>query len=67
MAPENFIDSFTYVVSDANGGVTDTGTVSITVTPVNDNDPVANNDNITVSEGGTGYRARLCCCQRSGQ
>ncbi|MEZ5741257.1 MAG: cadherin domain-containing protein [Burkholderiaceae bacterium] len=50
---ENFADSFTYVVSDANGGVTDTGTVSITITPVNDNDPVANDDSITVAEGET--------------
>ena len=50
---ENFTDSFTYIVSDANGGVTDTGTVTITINPVNDNDPVANDDSITVIEGGT--------------
>jgi VCBS repeat-containing protein len=31
----NGVDSFTYAVSDGNGG-TDTGTVTITVTPVND-------------------------------
>ncbi len=35
-------DSFTYTVSDGNGG-TDTGTVSVTVTPVADN-PIANDD-----------------------
>ncbi|MEZ5738421.1 MAG: hypothetical protein R3E68_02430 [Burkholderiaceae bacterium] len=28
--------------------MTDTGTVSITITLVNDNDPVANDDSITV-------------------
>ncbi|MDJ0801928.1 MAG: hypothetical protein QNI97_03565, partial [Desulfobacterales bacterium] len=33
---ENLTDSFTYTLSDADGGVTDTGTVSITITPVND-------------------------------
>ncbi|MEZ5738425.1 MAG: Ig-like domain-containing protein [Burkholderiaceae bacterium] len=49
--PENFTDSFSYIISDANGGLTDTGTVSITITPVNDNDPVANDDSITVAEG----------------
>ncbi len=31
---ENLTDSFTYIVSDEDGGVTDTGTVSITVNPV---------------------------------
>ncbi|MEZ5738429.1 MAG: Ig-like domain-containing protein [Burkholderiaceae bacterium] len=31
--------------------MTDTGTVSITITPVNDNDPTANDDIITVAEG----------------
>ena len=50
---ENFSDSFVYAVSDANGGVTDTGTVTITVTPVNDNDPVATNDSFTLNEGAT--------------
>jgi VCBS repeat-containing protein len=33
---ENFSDVFTYIVSDADGGVSDTGTVSITVNPFND-------------------------------
>ena len=50
---ENLTDSFTYIVSDADGGVTDTGTVTINVTAVNDNDPVAADDSITVNEGGT--------------
>ena len=50
---ENFSDSFVYELLDADGGVTDTATVSITITPVNDNDPVAGDDSITVAEGGT--------------
>ena len=37
-------DSFTYTISDGHGG-TDTATVSITVTPVQD-DPTAVNDAI---------------------
>ncbi len=41
-------DSFDYSISDGNGG-TDTATVSITVTNVND-DPVANDDTATVAE-----------------
>ncbi|MEZ5738430.1 MAG: Ig-like domain-containing protein [Burkholderiaceae bacterium] len=45
-------DSFTYIVSDANGGLIDTGTVSITIS-VNDNDSVANDDSVTVAEAGT--------------
>ena len=44
-------DSFTYTISDGNGG-TDSATVSITVTPVND-PPVANNDVATVAEDST--------------
>ena len=46
----NFIgtDSFTYTISDGNGG-TDTATVNVTVTPVNDN-PDANDDSATVAE-----------------
>ena len=43
--------SFDYTISDGNGG-TDTATVNITVTPVNDA-PVANNDAFTVNEGST--------------
>ncbi|HKO96858.1 MAG TPA: Ig-like domain-containing protein [Pyrinomonadaceae bacterium] len=41
-------DSFTYTISDGNGG-TDTATVSINVTCVNDN-PTANDDSATVAE-----------------
>ena len=37
---ENFSDIFTYIVSDADGGVTDTGIVSITIIPINENQPV---------------------------
>jgi len=44
-------DSFTYTVSDGNGG-TATGAVTITVTAVNDA-PVANADSSTVAEDGT--------------
>ena len=43
-------DSFGYTVSDGRGG-TATGTVSITVTPVNDT-PVAGDDAFTVAEDG---------------
>ena len=42
-------DSFTYGVSDGHGG-TDTATVSITVTPVNDA-PVALDDTLTIAQG----------------
>ena len=41
-------DSFTYTVSDHHGG-TATGTVTVTVTPVNDA-PVAVGDNVTTAE-----------------
>ena len=41
-------DSFTYTVSDGNGG-TDIGTVTVTITPAND-PPVADNDTLTVAE-----------------
>jgi VCBS repeat-containing protein len=44
-------DELTFQVDDGNGG-TDTGTVTITVDPVNDA-PVANDDSATVAEGGT--------------
>ncbi|HEY3052840.1 MAG TPA: Ig-like domain-containing protein [Thermoanaerobaculia bacterium] len=48
---ETTSDSFTYKASD--GSLTsNTATVSITVTPVNDA-PVANNDSYSVDEGGT--------------
>ncbi|MGD9040807.1 MAG: Ig-like domain-containing protein, partial [Desulfobacteraceae bacterium] len=49
---ENLSDSFEYEISDT-GGNTDTATVTITMTPVNDNVPVANDDTGTVAEGGT--------------
>ena len=41
-------DSFTYTISDGNGGSA-IATVNVTVTPVNDN-PVANTDSATVAE-----------------
>jgi hypothetical protein len=47
----NGLDSFTYNISDGNGG-TDTATVTVTITPQND-DPVANNDSATVNEDST--------------
>src|SRR6185503_5390533 len=40
-------DSFTFTVSD--GGLQSTGTVSITITPINDG-PVANNQSVTTPE-----------------
>ncbi|MCU1230398.1 MAG: outer rane adhesin like protein, partial [Acidobacteria bacterium] len=48
---ETTSDSFTYKASDSLS-TSNTATVSITVTPVNDA-PVAVNDNYTVAEGGT--------------
>ena len=45
-------DSFTYGISDGHGG-TDTATVSITVTPVNDQ-PDAVNDALTTAENTAG-------------
>ncbi|MDQ3704117.1 MAG: cadherin-like domain-containing protein, partial [Chloroflexota bacterium] len=47
----NGSDSFDYTVSDGKGG-TDTGTVNVTVTAVNDA-PVAVNDSYSVNEDGT--------------
>jgi hypothetical protein len=44
----NGADSFTYSISDGNGG-TDTATVNISVTPVND-DPVAKDDAFKATE-----------------
>ena len=55
---ENFSDSFTYRVFDALGH-SDTATVSITITPVNDNTPVADAESFTVAEGGTATEADL--------
>ncbi|NNL47970.1 MAG: tandem-95 repeat protein, partial [Acidimicrobiia bacterium] len=48
---ENFSDSFTYTVTD-DAGNTDTTTASITISPVNDNAPVATDNSMTVAEGG---------------
>jgi hypothetical protein len=48
----NGTDAFAYTVSDGNGG-TDTGTVSITVTPVND-PPVAQDAGIDIDEDTSG-------------
>ncbi|MEW8048125.1 MAG: DUF4347 domain-containing protein, partial [Candidatus Thiodiazotropha sp.] len=49
---ENFTDSFTYRITD-NDGETADATVTINVTPVSDETPVANADSISVAEGGT--------------
>ncbi|MCG8101349.1 MAG: Ig-like domain-containing protein, partial [Candidatus Thiodiazotropha taylori] len=49
---ENFTDSFTYRVTD-NDGQTADATVTINITPVSDQTPVANADSITVAEGAT--------------
>ena len=49
---ENFSDSLTYTIEDAQS-TQSTATVTITITPVNDNDPVAVNDAITLDEGAT--------------
>ncbi len=46
---ETSFDSFVYQIDDGNGG-TDTETVSITVTPVNDS-PIANDDSFGLNEG----------------
>jgi VCBS repeat-containing protein len=50
---ENFSDSFTYTIDDANSATSNTATVSITVTPVNDNTPVVVADAYTLAEGGS--------------
>ena len=47
----NGADSFTYTISDGNGG-TDTATVSITVDPINDNPNAVNDTNITGEDMG---------------
>ena len=55
---ENFADSFHFSVDDG-AGVASTGTFTITITPVNDNDPVADDESFTVLEGGTATEADL--------
>ena len=54
---ENFTDSFTYEVSDAVGN-TDTATVTITITPVNDNTPVADTESFHGPGRRHGHRSR---------
>lgn len=51
---ENFTDQFRYRLVDANGGLSSTAVVSITISPVNDNAPVAGIDQLVVAEGATG-------------
>ena len=48
---ETTTDFFTYIVDDGNGGTT-TGTVNLSINPVNDA-PVASDDTYTVDEGAT--------------
>ncbi len=49
---ETISDSFTYTIDDNDGVTSNSATVNITVTPVNDM-PVANNDSESVDEEGT--------------
>ena len=58
---ENFTDSFDFSLADGgeNGATPVTGTFNITITPVNDNDPVADDESFTVLEGGTATEADL--------
>jgi uncharacterized delta-60 repeat protein len=49
---ETLADSFTYTISDISGAVSNSATVTLTVTPVNDT-PVAGDDSATVAEGST--------------
>ena len=49
---ETAVDSFTYTIDDLAGATSNTVTVSLTVTPVNDA-PVATADSFTVNEGST--------------
>ena len=46
-------DSFSYTVKDAAGAVSNTATVTVTITPVNDGGPAATGDAGTVAEGAT--------------
>ncbi|MBA4801326.1 MAG: tandem-95 repeat protein [Euryhalocaulis sp.] len=56
-AGETASDTFTYTVTDGNGG-TDTGLVTIEIIGVNDA-PVANDDNVSSFEDGTEYAETL--------
>ncbi|MDJ0830713.1 MAG: DUF4347 domain-containing protein, partial [Desulfobacterales bacterium] len=56
---ENFADSFSYTINDNSGVTSNTGTVTITITPQNDNNPVADDESFTVTEGGTATEANL--------
>ncbi|MDJ0784481.1 MAG: cadherin-like domain-containing protein, partial [Desulfosarcinaceae bacterium] len=49
---ETIADHFDFSVDDG-AGTPSTGSFDITITPVNDNDPVARNDAITVDQGAT--------------
>ena len=49
---ETVADSFTYTIDDLSGATSNTVTVNLTVTPVNDA-PVAVADSFTVNEGST--------------
>ncbi len=49
---ETTSDSFSYTISDVLGATSNTATVSLTVTPINDV-PIANDDASTVNEGAT--------------
>jgi len=51
-------ETFTYTISDGRGGV-DSATISVTVNPPPNSDPVAVNDAVTVNGGGTANIAVL--------
>ena len=54
---ETFTDSFTYHVTD--GVSTDTGTVTVTVTPQSDEPPIPDNEDLVVLKGGSGDETDL--------
>ena len=49
---ETISDSFTYTIRDAAGQISNTATVSLTITPVDDA-PIVTNNALVISEGGT--------------
>ncbi len=63
---ENFADGFTYSVTDANGASSQ-ATVSLTITPVNDNAPVAQAGTATLAEGGSVSGAVTASRRRSAE